>query len=534
MKVAIYSRKSKITDSGESIANQIELCKEYLSHHFQQYTITVYEDEGFSGGNTNRPEFQKLMYEIKERKFNVLMCYRLDRISRNVADFASTLDILQKYEVSFISIKEQFDTSTPMGRAMVYIASVFAQLERETIAERIKDNMLELAKDGRWLGGQTPLGFTSEPLLYYDSDFKEKKMFKLSPIPSELEQVKLIYNKYLHTGSISKTLKYLLSNNFKGKNGGDLASRSIIDILRNPTYARSTEEIYNYLAKKGINLCGIPNGNGLLIYNKKDSKYKDKILTEWVGAVGKHEGIISSDKWLEVQNRLDKNTKKDNPRMGTSKKSLLSGILKCSQCGSPMRVSYGHKKKRNEDRIYYYICTLKANSGNSRCSNKNIRGDYLEKIVMDNLIGFNKTILINELEALKAENTLSLISSNTKNLKNHIAEKENRLNNLTKQLSKADNELASNSIMSDINQLGKELMNLKTNLLNSQSKNIDTDINLAINSLDDFNSVFQIIESIKDHEATIDIKRFLLHKIIDKISYDGQSNDIRIDFWGSK
>ena len=165
MNVAIYSRKSKITDSGESISNQIELCKEYLKYHFEEYIISIYEDEGFSGGNINRPEFHKLMQDIESKKINFLMCYRLDRISRNVADFAGTLEFLQKYNVAFVSISEQFDTTTPIGRAMVYISSVFAQLERETIGERIKDNMLELAKDGRWLGGQTPLGFKSEAVI---------------------------------------------------------------------------------------------------------------------------------------------------------------------------------------------------------------------------------------------------------------------------------------------------------------------------------------------------------------------------------
>ncbi|HAK41524.1 MAG TPA: recombinase family protein, partial [Clostridium sp.] len=84
--------------------------------------------------------------------------------------------------IDFVSIKEQFDTSTPMGRAMVYISSVFAQLERETIAERIKDNMYQLAKTGRWLGGQTPLGFNSERVKYYDEEMNEKSMSKLIPV----------------------------------------------------------------------------------------------------------------------------------------------------------------------------------------------------------------------------------------------------------------------------------------------------------------------------------------------------------------
>lgn len=177
MIAAVYSRKSKFTGKGDSIENQIQLCKEYAKEQLKDKNITeflIYEDEGFSGGNTNRPEFQKLLEDAKAEKFNVLICYRLDRISRNVSDFSSTLKILQRHNIDFISIREQFDTSTPMGRAMIYIASVFAQLERETIAERIRDNMLELSKTGRWLGGTAPIGYAANPITYFDENMNEK------------------------------------------------------------------------------------------------------------------------------------------------------------------------------------------------------------------------------------------------------------------------------------------------------------------------------------------------------------------------
>ena len=163
--IAIYSRKSKFTEKGESIANQVELCREYIQAHFDENTAknaVVFEDEGFSGGNTNRPAFKKMMEQIKNGEFKALIVYRLDRVSRNVSDFSALIDDLNRQGIVFISIREQFDTATPMGRAMMYIASVFSQLERETIAERIRDNMLELAKTGRWLGGNTPTGYCSE------------------------------------------------------------------------------------------------------------------------------------------------------------------------------------------------------------------------------------------------------------------------------------------------------------------------------------------------------------------------------------
>jgi DNA invertase Pin-like site-specific DNA recombinase len=118
----------------------------------------VYEDEGFSGGNLERPQFRMMMRDAQKKNFAAIVVYRLDRISRNIGDFAKLIEELNTLKIAFVSIKEQFDTSSPMGRAMMYISSVFSQLERETIAERIRDNMHELSKTGRWLGGTTPTG----------------------------------------------------------------------------------------------------------------------------------------------------------------------------------------------------------------------------------------------------------------------------------------------------------------------------------------------------------------------------------------
>ncbi len=162
MKIAIYSRKSRFTGKGDSIENQIQLCKEYISGHYkadESSDILIYEDEGFSGGTTDRPQYKQLLCDAENKNFDLLLCYRLDRISRNIGDFSSLIDSLQDLGIGFVSIREQFDTTTPMGRAMMYITSVFAQLERETIAERIRDNMLQLAKTGRWLGRRDPYRF---------------------------------------------------------------------------------------------------------------------------------------------------------------------------------------------------------------------------------------------------------------------------------------------------------------------------------------------------------------------------------------
>ncbi|KGO13532.1 serine recombinase [Clostridium botulinum] len=537
MKAAIYSRKSMFTGKGDSVENQVQMCKDYGNRlNVDEYLI--YEDEGYSGGNVNRPKFQELLQDVKKKKFDVLICYRLDRISRNVADFSSTLELLQDNNISFVSIKEQFDTSTPMGKAMVYIASVFAQLERETIAERVRDNMLELAKSGRWLGGQTPLGFESEKISYFDAEMKERTMYKLSPEPKELELVKLIYNKYLETGSIHLTLKYLLSNNIKGKNGGEFASMSINDILRNPAYAKSNEMVLNYLEDKGMNICGTANGNGILIYNKRNSKYKKKSVNEWIAAVSKHKGIIPANTWLEVQKTLDKNSKKDTPRQGTSKKALLSGVLKCSRCGAPMRVTYGRKRKDGTS-IYYYTCTMKAHSGKTRCDNPNIRGDYLEKNIITELKNLNSDVVIKGLEEHKKQLAATTENSIIKNISKEIEEKKKEMDSLINKLSKIESDIASEFILSKVDSLGKEIKELEVNLLKRTDKkkensDIELNIEIVLQAIKEFNDFFNSVESFKDDELTIQRKRYLLERAVDEIRIDGETNGIDIDLWRAK
>lgn len=166
----IYSRKSVYTGKGESIENQIELCRSYIAAKYPSdlpHRIEIYEDEGYSAKNTDRPQFQKMLRHMTVDTPDFIICYRLDRISRSVSDFSSFIEKLNQLQIAFLCIKEEFDTSRPMGKAMMYIASVFSQLERETIAERVRDNMLLLARSGRWLGGTPPTGYTSKKFVKF-------------------------------------------------------------------------------------------------------------------------------------------------------------------------------------------------------------------------------------------------------------------------------------------------------------------------------------------------------------------------------
>ncbi|MCT4606809.1 MAG: recombinase family protein [Marinisporobacter sp.] len=529
MKAAIYSRKSKFTGKGDSVENQVQMCKEYAKMHgITDYII--YEDEGFSGGTTNRPMFQKMLQDAIEKKFDMLICYRLDRISRNIADFAHLIEELQQYCISFISIREQFDTSTPMGRAMMNIAAVFAQLERETIAERIRDNMLELAKSGHWLGGQVPLGYKSKRITYLDGEFKERSMYQLSPVKEELEIIKLIFDKYIETKSLSQVSKYLLSVHIKGKNGGSLNKKSIHNILTSPVYVKANDQIFNYLKALGVTTAGSPNEKyGILTYNKNQNGKKQD-YSQWIAAIGKHEGIIQPTHWLLVQETLKINKKKA-PRIGTSHTALLTGILKCALCGSNMRITYGNKIKGTNLRTYYYTCSLKTNSGKIKCDNKNVHGDQLEKIVIHKLITIKKDLLLKELKQLSQKDSTT-IHSEIVTLNNQLNTKMIAIQNLIKQLSENKNSIVSSYLIKEIERLDKECKELEKNI--AYKKNIEKVTNIKnehmdsiISSLKDFNALFDILKNVND-------KRDLFHCLIDQITWNGKTGHVQVFLWGSK
>ena len=535
MKIAIYSRKSKFTGKGDSIENQIQLCKEYIYKNFNSTDedITIYEDEGFSGGTTDRPQFKLMMKDAKAKKFDVLVCYRLDRISRNIANFSTLIEDLQENDISFVSIREQFDTSTPMGRAMMYIASVFAQLERETIAERIRDNMLQLAKTGRWLGGVTPTGFDSKEVIYLDPSGKERKIFKLTPVQEEIKIVKLIYKKFLELDSLTQLETFCIQNDIKTKNGNDYTRFTLRNILTNPVYATADKDTYNYFTDNNYEVFADLNEftgkKGIMAYNKtiqkKNTTNKLRDSSEWIIAVGKHPGVIKGSDWVRVQNMIERNKSKTFRKVKNSE-SLLSGILRCGNCGSFMRPKIGRVNKDGVQ-AFYYICELKEKSKREKCNMKNIKGNDLDQLVIDELkkLSYEGSSLSNKMEKdrINITSTQGSLKAEIEEIKAAIDNNDKAIANLVNSLKEGQESAATKYIIGQIDELDKDNLKLKERLLALQEKADATSLKEdGINLMDDIMTNFA---TMIDNADVIE-KRNLIRSVVDKVIWDGEDIDI--------
>lgn len=395
-KYAIYSRKSKFTGSGESTKNQINLCINTLKMRISDIKdedILIYEDEGYSGYNINRPKFKELLNDIKANKIKLLIFYKLDRISRNVKDFAKLMNIFDTYNLTFISATENIETVTPSGKAMTYMISVFAELERNTIAERIKDNMLNMAKSGVWLGGCTPTGYKSMPCIIPRSDGKKIKYYKLIQ-DDYIDNIKLIFNKYLDYKSLTKLETYLMNNNIYSKKGTYYTRFSLKNILTNPVYVIADKKILLYYKSLGAKVYEndslINSKNGLMVYNKTKNinhkVIKKRNYEEWIVAIGEHPGIIKSETFLKINDILSSN-KSLRLRKIIPSTALLSGLIKCPICNTSMRPKVRSNKRNGI--IYDYICEKKEKSKGNLCNSKNINGTTLDEIIINHILNIN-------------------------------------------------------------------------------------------------------------------------------------------------
>lgn len=343
---ALYARQSIEKRDSISVESQLAYCR-YEAHG---EACLEYTDKGFSGKNTNRPGFEKMMADIAGGKIKRVIVYKLDRISRSILDFANMMEIFQQYHVEFVSSTEKFDTSTPIGRAMLNICIVFAQLERETIQRRVTDAYYARSRKGLYMGGRIPYGYRLAETIM---DNIHTAMYE--EVPAESEQLKLIYTLYADNGnSLGDIVRYLQKYQIKHLRGGCWNTARLSEMLSNPIYVQADIDVYHFFQSQGALIYSAPED---FTGNYACYLYKSRLPAEGQGifagreiVLAPHKGFIPSALWLSCRRRCLHN--RQSVKTCKPKNSWLSGKVKCGKCGYALTI-----RKSNTKQGRYFVCS---------------------------------------------------------------------------------------------------------------------------------------------------------------------------------
>lgn len=291
---AIYARQSIDKADSISIESQLEFCR----YEARGAPCLTFYDKGYSGKDLDRPGFQQMLDAIREGKVKRVICYKLDRCSRSILDFSNLMEQLQHYGVEFVSCTEKLDTSTPMGRAMLSICVVFAQLERETIQQRVRDAYHARCRKGFYMGGRVPFGYRLEPCV-----LDGKKTARYAVNPAEAEILRFLYREYAAPlTSLADVVGKLDKAGIRHprKENGQWIRENVGRMLRNPIYVRADGRVFRYFRDRDVKIYNrfedFIGSNGCYLYTDKDGPGKLLVLAP-------HEGIVDAEVWLRCRNK---------------------------------------------------------------------------------------------------------------------------------------------------------------------------------------------------------------------------------------
>ena len=371
---AIYARQSVDKADSISIESQIEFCR----YETRGNPFRVYADKGYSGKNTDRPEFQRMLEDLRRGTIRRVICYKLDRCSRSILDFAALMEEFRKYGVEFVSCTEKFDTSGPMGRAMLNICIVFAQLERETIQQRVTDAYASRSRKGFYMGGRIPFGFRLA-----DGAIEGKHTSIYKEEPSEAEILRLLFQRYAApSASLGDVAASMAADGIRNprRPDGKWIRSNLGKVLSNPIYVRADLSVYHYFKEKGVRICNDPQSftgtNGCYLY--KDPESGPYLV------LAPHEGLICAKTWLQCRKKQGtsrKNTEKPLPPW-----YFLRGKLKCGTCGYALSIT-GTRKKNGK--TYHYVQCSRSHGPDKSCKGiKGWKAEDLESLASDAIVNY--------------------------------------------------------------------------------------------------------------------------------------------------
>ncbi|MGB7200541.1 MAG: recombinase family protein, partial [Acidobacteriaceae bacterium] len=345
---AIYTRKSSeegLEQSFNSLDAQREACEAYIvsqRHEGWQLIPTQYDDGGFSGGNMERPALKRLLDDIAAKRVDTVVVYKVDRLTRSLADFAKIVEQFDKQGISFVSVTQQFNTTTSMGRLTLNVLLSFAQFEREVTGERIRDKIAASKRKGMWMGGSVPVGY----------DLEDRH---LVVNPAGAEHVREIYRLYLKLGCVTKLKEHL-------KQTGILSKRRI--------------------SRTGRTSGGANYSRGALYLILHNRIYLGEITHKKASYPGQHAAIIDQETWDQVQAQFQSNLQAPRKRPRTTEQSLLMGLLYDEQGN---RFTPSHANKNGRRYRYYVSQSVIKNARNRQHGPVRIPASEIEELVISQL-----------------------------------------------------------------------------------------------------------------------------------------------------
>jgi site-specific DNA recombinase len=354
VRCAIYTRKS--TDEGleqefNSLDAQREAGEAYIkSQASEGWTVLPdrYDDGGFTGGNLDRPALRRLLADIEARKVDCVVVYKVDRLSRSLLDFARLMETFERHGVSFVSVTQQFNTATSMGRLVLNVLLSFAQFEREIIGERIRDKLAAMRRKGKWAGGL--------PVLGYDVD-RSNGSPRLVVNAREAARIRDIFQLYLSLGSLLAVVDELARRGWRTK---------------------------TWRTKRGKTQGGRPFDKGSLYALLTNPLYIGQVRHKGEVYPGEHEPIVEAEVFHQAQATLQRNGRSGGVMVRNRHGALLKGLLVCKGCNRAMTHSFTCKGER---RYRYYTCTRAIKNGRKACPSGSLPASEIERVVMDQIRG---------------------------------------------------------------------------------------------------------------------------------------------------
>ncbi|MDU1812158.1 MAG: recombinase family protein [Clostridium perfringens] len=494
--IAIYCRVSteEQSENGYSIDEQERLLEEWCKK--MGYVIyKCYSDRGISGKNIkDRPALKELLSDAKAGKFDMVISWKINRVSRKLEDVLKIVNLLEKNNITFKSYSEPFETDTPAGRMQFQMMALIGEFERGTIAQNVKMGMIAKAKSGNWCGGRV-LGYDLVPNNSPEEEKKGKNKLKINE--KEAEIVRFIFNEYSKGKGYKAITNQINKLGYKTKKGNDFSVGSIRDILTNPVYI------------------------GEIRYNVRQNwseKRRRNINPNPIRVKGKHEAIIDRELWDKVQLILE--SKKGKPSRIYDGEYPLTGILRCPKCGAGMVISRttntladGSKK-----RIAYYCCGNWKNKGTSVCNSNTIRVDKANEYVFKKI----EELVSNE-AMIKA-----VVKNINKERKDKVKPAKRLLGDIDKELEKLDKRKRKIFEAYEDDILTKEEFQTRKNELNEKIRILEEEKKPLLNTISEEVSEEIPYEFIKDilmnfskilnSSVSREQQKKLLHMIISEIT----------------